>query len=417
MKKLLTILLSLLVVFTLAACNNGGGDSGNNGGASNEGPYKIGVATIFSGDQWEPQKKYFEEELAPTLNMEFVFSESLSSNDTTALIDFIDQSYAAGCVGIINFLTTPEAVSQGARKCEEYGMFFETQNSNAVAEVAGLSHNVGHCGADPVRMGNQYATLLKDLLSDGEPHSLVLYSCAAPGGQAQSHYYSTKAMLETFQEVYGLTFEKSVEDIINSVDPGEIVTGRDDVKIYVYPGVDFEAAVAGCQAQLQTGNYDMFAACAQFHMFTSAIDEVEKALNKNIDIIGTVNIAEQTQTGFESKDSLGNPVLTAGIINPLCPADGINAVFLYNALNGGIDAMKDNGNAILVGVGPFICKDAATYEAIKKLDKDHDSYVFNSDDLKALMITENPNVTWKDLDAALAAAADVEALLAKKGLK
>ena len=32
MKKLLTILLSLLVVFTLAGCNNGSGEGGNGGG-------------------------------------------------------------------------------------------------------------------------------------------------------------------------------------------------------------------------------------------------------------------------------------------------------------------------------------------------------------------------------------------------
>ena len=79
--------------------------------------------------------------------------------------------------------------------------------------------------------------------------------------------------------------------------------------------------------------------------------------------------------------------------------------------------MKDGGKAVLVGVGPFVCKDAETYEAINKLDRDHQTYVFNSDDLKALMITENPNVTWKDIDDALAAAANVEDLLPKKGLK
>ena len=101
---------------------------------------------------------------------------------------------------------------------------------HAVAEVAGLSHNVGHCGADPVRMGNQYATLLKDLLSDGEPHSLVLYSCAAPGGQAQSHYYSTKAMLETSaNEKYDL-FVLVVTDIINS-DSKILVVGPETDKV------------------------------------------------------------------------------------------------------------------------------------------------------------------------------------------
>lgn len=415
MKKLLTILLTLFMVFSLAACNNSGG--GNEGGEVSGEPVKIGVATIFSGEQWEMQKAYFENELAPLLNMEFVFSEALQSADTTALINFIDQAYASGCKGIINFLTTGEAVQQGARKCEEYEMFFETQNSRLITEVADLPHNVGHCGADPVRMAAQYKVLFKDMLSDGEPHSIVIYSCGAVGQLAASHYYSTMAMLEAYQEAYGLTYDASIDELVNRQEPGEVNTGRDDLKIYLFPGIDFEAAVVGCQAQLQTGEYDTFASCANFYMFTSAIDEVEKSLNKDIRIVGTVNIDDQTKTGFETQDSLGNPILNAGIINPICPANGINAVTLYNALNGGAEAMKDNGKAVLVGVGPFVCKDAATYEAINKLDRDHNTYVFNSDDLKQLMITENPNVTWKDLDAALAQAADIDSLLPKKGLK
>ena len=350
--------------------------------------------------------------------MEFVFSEALQSADTTALINFIDQAYASGCVGIINFLTTAEAVSQGARKCEEYGMYFETQNSRLIDEVASLPHNVGHCGADPLRMADQYKVLFKDLLSDGELHSIVLYSCAAVGQMAASHYYSSCAILEAYSEAYNLGFTAEfIDQMINRQEPGEVETGKEGLKIYLYPGIDFDAATVGCQAQLQTGDYDTFASCANFFMFSNAVDEVEKALKKNIRIVGTVNIDDQTRTGFESKDSLGNPVLDAGIINPICPANGINALTLYNALNGGAEAMKEGGKAVLVGVGPFVCKDAATYEAINKLDRSHETYVFNSDDLKKLMITENPSVTWKDIDKALGDAANIDDLLPKKGLK
>lgn len=431
MKKVFAILMALVLTMGLAACSGGdtsvtttaqpGSNAGGNGSTaapSPAGPFKIGVATIFSGEAWEIQKAYFEKELGPTLNMEFVFSEALQSADTTALINFIDQAYATGCVGIINFLTTAEAVSQGARKCEEYGMYFETQNSRLIDEVASLPHNVGHCGADPLRMAAQYKVLFKDLLSDGELHSIVLYSCGAVGQMAASHYYSSCAILEAYSEAYNLGFTTEfIDQMVNRQEPGEVVTGKEGLKIYLYPGIDFDAATVGCQAQLQTGDYDTFASCANFFLFSTAVDEVEKALNKNIRIVGTVNIDDQTKTAFEAKDSFGNAVLDAGIINPICPANGINALTLYNALNGGADAMKDGGKAVLVGVGPFVCKDAATYDAINKLDRNHETYVFNSDDLKKLMITENPSVTWKDIDKALGDAANIDELLPKKGLK
>lgn len=416
MKKLLTILLSLLVVFTLAGCNNGGGESGNNnGGNTATGPFKIGVATIFEGEQWEVQRNYYVNELAGALNMEFMFSEKI--NDANGLMDFIDQAYAAGCQGILNYRTMNEDVAQAARKCEEYGMYFVTQNSALTEEVADLPHNIGHCGADPVKMAAAYKEMFNEILADGEPHSIVIYSCAAVGKMAMSHYYTVTAILETFQEKYGLQYEASIDELINKQEPGEVVTGRDDVKIYLFPGLDFDAATVGCQAQLQTGNYDIFASPASFQLFANAVDEVEKSLNKDIKMVATVSIDDQTMTAFESKDSFGNPVLNGGIVNPLNPANGVNCIELYNGLVGAGDQMKENGKAVLLGVAPFVCMDAETFRGITQLDRSHENFIINSDDIAKLMATNNPNVTYKDIDALLTEISDVNYVLKKAGLE
>ena len=414
MKKLLTILLALFMIFSLAACNNGGGnEGGNEGGNTQTGPFKVGVATNSSGEAWEIQRKYYENELAPTLNMEFMFSETVS--DAAALIDFIDQAYAAGCQGIISYHTSQEGVAQAARKCEELGMYYVTQNSMVTAEVADLPHNIGHCGADPVKMGNVYNNLFKNLLAGDEPKSLVLYSCGAVGKMAMSHYYTCEGILKAYQDAYGLTYDASIDEILNRQEPGELVTGRDDVKIYIFPGIDFAGAVTACQAALQTGNYDILAVPAMFQNFSAAVDEVEKALNKNIQIVGTVDINDFTKTGFESQDSFGNQILDAAVINPLCPAGGINALELYNGLIGQGETMKDNGKAVLVGVGPFLCEDAATYSAIAKLDQPG-TYIVGKAELESLMADKNPSVTWKDVDSLLTKLADVDYALSSHGV-
>lgn len=436
MKKRLAMLLVLCMTLTLAACGSSGG--GASGGASQAasggssaapaaseggseaveitapaGPFKVGVATNSSGEAWEIQRKYYETELAPTLNMEFMFSEQIQ--DAAGVIDFIDQAYAAGCVGIISYHTSEEGVSQAARKCEELGLFYVTQNSKVADAVADLPHNIGHCGADPVKMGETYNTLFKDMLADGEPRSLVLYSCGAVGQIAMSHYYTAYGILEAYQDVYGLTYDDSIENILNRQEPGEIVTGRDDIKIYIFPGIDFEGAVVGCQAALQTGNYDILATPAMFQNFTTAVDEIEKQTGKNIAIVGTVDINDFTKTGFETTDSLGNPVLEAGVINPLCPAGGINALEIYNGLVGAGESMKDNGKAVLVGVGPFLCRDAETYEAIAKLDQPG-TYIVGAAELEPLMATNNPSVTWQDIDTLLTNLADVDYALESHGI-
>ena len=449
MKKSLVMLLTLCMIATLAACGSSG--TGGASTATSEasaaaseaapatseatseaqteateagsetaevtapaGPFKVGVATNSSGEAWEIQRKYYETELAPTLNMEFMFSEQLQ--DAAGVIDFIDQAYAAGCQGIISYHTSEEGVSQAARKCEELGLYYVTQNSKVADAVADLPHNIGHCGADPVKMGDTYNALFKEMLADGEPKSLVLYSCGAVGQIAMSHYYTSYGILEAYQEIYGLTFDASIDEILNRQEPGEIATGRDDIKIYIFPGIDFEGAVVGCQAALQTGNYDILATPAMFQNFTTAVDEIEKQTGKNIAIVGTVDINDFTRTGFETTDSLGNPVLEAGVINPLCPAGGINALEVYNGLVGAGDAMKDGGKAVLVGVGPFLCRDAETYAAISKLDQPG-TYIVGAEQLQPLMATNNPDVTWQDINTLLTNLADVDYALELHGIE
>ena len=77
--------------------------------------------------------------------------------------------------------------------------------------------------------------------------------------------------------------------------------------------------------------------------------------------------------------------------------------------------MKDNGKAVLVGVGPFLCQDLETYNAIAKLDQPG-TYIVGKAELETLMADKNPNVTWKDIDALLANLADVDYALSSHGI-
>ncbi|MEA5051173.1 MAG: hypothetical protein VB021_06835 [Oscillospiraceae bacterium] len=410
MKKLSVLVILCLILGLFAGCGAKEAEQ------TKADPFKIAVATIFEGESWEVQKTYYETEVAPTLNMEFMISEKLS--DANSLIDFMEKAYAAGCVGIINYVTSNDAVAQGARKAEEFGMYFITQNSALNNDVAEVAHNLGHCGASATGMGNAYMKAFENLLSDGENHSLFIFSGAAVGGAigqgAASHYYSVKGMLEAMQKQYNLTYEKSIEDIINNQDPGEVVTGNPDIKIYIYPGTDVAAATTAVQTQLQTGAYDTFAAVFSYSAFANVIGDVEKSINKDIRIIGTASIEAQTATGFTTLDAFGNTVLNAAVVNPLNNANAMCAVILYNALTGHADAMKDNGKAILFKVEPWACNDAATYEGLSKLDTSSETYVMGAEDLRALCVEDNANVTYKDIEAKLADLADVNAIIAAK---
>lgn len=379
-------------------------------------PVKIAVATIFTGETWEIQRKYYEEELAPLFNMEFMFSEQLS--DANGLIDFMDQAYAAGCEGIINYVTQADASSQGARKAEEWGMWFVTQNSALNADIESLEHNLGHCGASAPGIGEAYAKAFEEILSDGEPHSVVIFSYAAVGGKigqgAASHAYAVEGILKTFQDTYGLTYDMSIDDLINRQDPGEVATGNDDINIYIYPGFDIQAATTAVQTQLQTGKYDIFAAVASYSSFANAIDDIEKSSGNDIKIVGTASIEQQTETGFNTTDSTGDTVLNAAVINPLNNANAMNTLAIFNALNGNADSFKRDGKAQLFGVNPWACMNADTYAGIGQLDMNHETYVLNADDLAPYMTTNNPDVSADDIDQLLADLADIDSIIARK---
>ena len=415
MKKITALLLTfLMLAASLTGCGTASSTSAPAEGAKK--PYKVAIATIFEGESWEIQKKYYEQEVAPALNMEFMFSEKLS--DANGLVDFMDKAYAAGCEATINYVTASDAVAQGARKAEEWGMWFITQNSSLNKDVAGLQYNLGHCGASAKGMATAYGNAFDKILSDGKTHNLFIYSVAAVGGEigqgAASHYYSVYGMLEAMQKKYNLTYEKSISDIINTQDPGEVATGNPDVKIYVCPGFDPAAALTTAQTQFQSGEYDIFAAVAYYAVFTNALSDIEKSKNNDIQIIGTASIEQQTFTGFTTKDSFGNTVLNAAVLNPLNNANGICAAIVYNALTGNAAAMKDGGNAVLFKVEPWACADATTYEKISKLDTSSETYVLNGADLKALCVENDATVTFKTIEAKLAELGDVDAVLASK---
>ena len=143
--------------------------------------------------------------------------------------------------------------------------------------------------------------------------------------------------------------------------------------------------------------------------------KISQLVNKNITIVGTVQFDDNTAAGFATKDSFGNSVLDAAMLNPLNPANAVNVIELVNAIKGANSQMKENGKAVLLGVAPFICKDEATYNTLLNLDKAHGNYIVSGDAAKALTVLDNPAVTYKDIDTMLQQIADLDYVLKSLG--
>lgn len=374
MKKYLSI---ILVIVLSAMSIVGCGKSSESSEKSDE-PRLIGVAmnTDNAGDK--ELMDYLNKEIGPALNLKFDFSEAIA--DTEALVTFIENERSKGAVGIIN--QQPNGSEQGAALCDEYGMYIVNIESAMKETIMDMKFNAGSIGASVEGIANVYGEAIRNIIGDGKEHSIIVFSGAASYG-AQSHVYSASAILEAFQEQYGLTYEEDIKKLATTSKVGEISTGNDKIKIYMVPGTNPTEAASTVSTQLQTGNYDIFMAVFAYSAFTGYVSEVETALGMDVKVLATAPIKEDTTKGFTTLDPNGNSTLNSAILNPIYEQTGMGALMLYNALDGKADLLKENGKAQQFYVNQWLCEDAETYTNIMKLNKP-DTYVLSGDGLLKL---------------------------------
>lgn len=414
MKKILSIILVLIVSLGLmVGCSNGGNGGG---GGTKKNPFDslsnktgqevlVGVILNEVNENTNVVKEYLNNEIGPALQMKFDFSEVLKNED--ARVTFIENEYVKGAVGIINLDTS--AAKSVIETCQRLGMYCHNQKSAFSDENAKADAALGNCGASTVGMQNEYKQAMDEILSDGKTHNVLIYSCAATGKQAESHYYSTLAVLQAMQSKYDLKFDRTAEEIAQSADVGPIVTGRDDVKIYLVSGNIRTNIISA----VETGNYDVYACVAGYEEDVNAIKEVEKTKNMDIKIIATASIEARTETGFSEKDVLGNNILNYAVINPLTIAYAINAVAIRNAVDGYADMYKIDGTAAQMYVEPWLVSSQQDYSSLSKLDK-AGTWVISGEEAKQLCKSFNAEATLQSSIDLLVKVSDIEDLVARK---
>lgn len=404
MKKLFCLVMAALMV--LGIC-------GITAIAENEEKPLIAVASMRAGARFADERKYYENVVGPTLGWDFLFYEGV--DDLETLLNFMEGAYAMGAKGVLNYYTP--GTLKGAELAEELGMFFSTQASRLpnFEEGSSQAYNLGNVGASVEGVASAYKQAFEALLSDGQNHSVIIYTVLAPDKRAASHYYSTEAILKAMQEHYELVYSDSIDALINNYIPGEIETGNPDVKIFLCPGSNNEAAQSNINVPLHSGDYDVFVTFTNFHTFMGSIAEVEETTQKDIKVIATVNTGENTYKGFHNQDIFGNPVLNTAIINPLNVASGISAAMMYNALNGDPAAMQLDGKPAQLFVIPWLCPDAQTYDKVEGLETSQGtSYVIDREDLEALLVTNKPDVTVQDMEDKLEQLGDIDQVISSK---
>ncbi len=360
-------------------------------------PYVIGVVWNGMNETTEARMDYLENEVGAALGIEFIFSEEIDSVDAT--MTFIENAYAAGAQAIVSTIT--DGQEQQAAKCNDLGIYLAIQSSTFPTEVEDLEYFMGICGIDLTKVGEAYGELITKKLDSSQEHNFLIVSGGAPMGVA-SHREATVAMLNKISEIYGLSYESDAMTLATTFSQTDAETGS-NIKITLYPGFpNMDGYVAGLSSLLQTGEYDvLISVYPATTVFATAIDEVEKALEKNIVVLSNMGFGEVAKVAFETLDSTGNSSVEGTVINPLLSSDAIGVVMVYNGLTGNADVIKPEGKAVTLGGLPLVCLSAEEYTSLSLLDTSAETYMFKGDDLKEFCGAFNPSVTVDDIRKAI----------------
>lgn len=356
--------------------------------------YTIAVAWNAIDSSTQTRMKYLQEYIGPAIGVDFIFSEAIS--DIDSLMTFLENAYAAGADGLLSTVT--DGTEQLVSRANELGIYTAVVSSKLYDSVAEVPTYMGITGIDITKVAGAYGYILNEQFSKDQPANFIIVSGGSAMGVA-SHREATQSMLITLQEKYGLTYEMTVPELAAINATSDIATGNEEVKITIVPGFpNMDGYVSGVSGLLQTGEYDaIISVYPTAEVFSTAIDEVEKALGKNIKMICQANFGENTKFAFETLDSTGNPTLDGAVLYAATASDAYALVLLYNGITGNSDVVKPEGKAVVFAPGPLVAADAKEYEKLAMIDTADEFYVYSIDEVKSMLKAFNPDVTYDSI--------------------
>lgn len=390
MKRMVCLTAALLLV-TGSLLAKGSSDDAKKGKT-----FTVAVGWNAMDASTQKRMKYLTEELGPALGIKFIYSDVIA--DVGQMLTFIENSYSAGANAVLSTITDTEQI---AAKCNEMGLYLATVSSTYSEKVAALPYNLGITGVDLKKLGLAYQELMSSKLDASKPKNFLIISGGAGLGVA-SHIEATATMLEQIQKIYGLKYKKDIQELTKLRATTNIETGT-GVKVTIVPGFpNMDGYVQGITNLLQTGAYDVMLSVYQTtSTFATAVEEVEKALNKNIMVMCTASFGPPTKTAFETLDPTGNSSLDGAVLNAQTVTDAIAIMMIYNALTGNVKLIKPDGRAASFRMGAMVVKNQDEYRKIEKLDTGPGTWCYNADEIKKMIAVFNPAVTTTDILAVL----------------
>lgn len=342
--------------------------------------HKIGVATYNVAD---PQVRMFKSYLDDYIkecfpNVTFLYSKSLTGSED--MMAFLETCGENGAEGIM--LLTSYDLPKEVELCAEKGMYVirpaATSSDADFEAVASNPFFVGEIGPGADNEYNDAAAMTRALAAEGKQY-LILSGGAAIGNEM--HRLRTIAMLDVLQEIYGVRFEKTSEELALVEQPTAMQVGF--LKIILCPGyVSNEANRSAMEEAIRSGGYTTVLSTIPVTQFMDLLESMEMEA-------GVMDFfSEENYFGFKD----GTIAYVAGKYQSEI---GPGFAALFNAVLGDGDVYRVDGKAFRLEQGFWSAANETEYDSKYALACSATINAYNYEDLYSVIKSMNPETSFE----------------------
>lgn len=390
MKKYLVFLLAVLLLLSLlGGCGPRSTEEVANrdqqtAEASGLTIHKIGVATYNIKDaQIMMFKEYLDGYIKQCFtDVTFLYSDSISNSED--MENFLTLCAENGVEGVMIFGSND--LVREVELCAGYGMYVirpSGTSSDAVFDaVADNPWFVGEIGPGAEKEYEAGEGMARAMAGYGKSY-LILSSGAASGNEM--HRLRTLGMLEVLQEIHGVTFPQSCEDLAVVSEPTAVETGS--LRIMICPGyLEREENCVTASEIISTEEYNTVLSAVPVTPLIDALSEAEMEC-------GVVDcFSEDNYFGFKK----GKISYVAGKYQSEI---GPGFAALYNAITGHADAYRVDGRAFRLEQGFWSAANEVEYDKKYALASSVTINAYNYEDLYSVIQSLNPEAGFADYKA------------------
>lgn len=381
MKKSVFIVMALLLLLipVLTAC---GGSSKESGGTSNSEKVSIGVLIYDPSDsQVLAFQKYYNDYIAKNYNVEFKFSDAISTaeEEKSAIENFASQN----CKAVIA-LTQADmvaAINESAKAKMYYIVGVGTMTDEQYEETKDNEYFLGTIGPDLESEEKAGYDMAKNYIAAGDTN-FVLYAGGMSYG-VDAHRKRFDGFVKAFQEAGVKYKEPEAGKFIGTFESS-------DYTIQVLEGFPDDAGAFYTEAQQKLGEKDvqtLLSVGIGLEVFGATIANV----NPDIKLATVSAFTEAYKDGFDA-----TPQQVDYLSGTFPAMIGPTFAAVMNAVNGDAEDFRDNGQAFRISQNYWNAQSKEEFDTMYSIANDFDNPAINKDDIDQLIKKNNDKITYED---------------------